>query len=182
MGLRQALKTLLKMGAPSRKFDGGPVSMVLLLRDPRFPELPTVREAAQRGFGVKFTGDRNSRYCIYQQLMFTVGRVGPHALSFFFQTRPYGDDDAAFGRFVEKLNPEQRAAWNEHKAFMAVDYVKGPADIGSKYVVLARLCAELYEQNCTALYIPGVNSLVPGEKNARSQLSRIIADHEVDVT
>jgi hypothetical protein len=65
---------------------------------------------------------------------------------------------------------------------MAVDYAKGEVDTDSKYVVLSKLCSRLYDANCTAIYLPGEHTLVPGEQHARAQLQKIIAYRDVDVT
>jgi hypothetical protein len=93
-------------------------------------------------------------------------------------------DDSEEGRKFERTLPlaTQRQAWTEQKGFIAIDYVKGDVDTGSKYVVLARLSAELYDANCVGLYLPRENTLVPGEGAARDQLNKIIAYQEVDVT
>ena len=65
---------------------------------------------------------------------------------------------------------------------MAVDYVKGDIDMDSQYVVLAKLCAELCDGNCLALYLPQASTLVPGEEFARGQLNKIIVSRNVDVS
>ncbi len=106
-----------------------------------------------------------------------------HTLSFLFKTRRYFDDDPDQARgFKESLRRDDPLqAWIEHKAFFAVAYVKGNVDRDSKYVILARLCAELFDENCTAIYLPGKRALVPGRELALRQLNRMIAYKEVDV-
>jgi hypothetical protein len=180
MGLKEAFNTLMQMGKPGRKPGPHPVSTVLLLREQRFPTLEQLRQAAARAFRQSFSDDKNSRHCVYQQVLFTLARVGPHTLSFFFYTKPYGEDNPQFRKTLPL--PSQRQAWAEHTSWIAVDYAKGDVDIDSKYVVLAKLCAELYDANCVGLYLPKERAFVPGEAAARLQLDKIIAHRDVDVT
>jgi hypothetical protein len=187
MGLKQAFESLLLMGRSSPSESEGPVSIILLLREPLFPTLEQLREAAGRAFGTNFSGERNARHSVYQRgVIFTVANVGAHTLSFLFQTRPYFSYDPQHTRDFEKSlrSAEQRQAFAEHAAYTAIDYVKGEVDIDSKYVVLAKLCAELYNLNCTALYLPFTDRgvLVPGDLAARRQLNKIIAYRDVNVS
>jgi hypothetical protein len=185
MGLEGAFESLLQMGKSKPPQGEGPTSIVLLLRQPHFPTLEQLREAAGRAFGVAFASGRNSRHSVYQRgVIFTLANVGAHTLSFLFQTRAYFADNREHARaFEESLHrDDQRQAWAEHSAYAAIDYVKGDANVDSQYVVLARLCAELYNDNCPAIYLPGASVLVPGEATIRRQLSKIIAYREVDVS
>jgi len=127
-----------------------------------------------------FSDDKSSRHCVYRDAIFTLARIGPHTLSFLNHKQPYGDNFPEFGRKLPRL--DQREAWAKHTAWIAVDYVKGEADIDSKYGVLARLCAELYDANCLGLYLPMENAFLPGDMNARRQLQRIIAVRDVEIT
>jgi hypothetical protein len=184
MGLKKAFESLLRMGDPGRPRGEDPVSMVLLLKESHFPKLAQLREAAGRAFGASFSGDRSSRHSVYQRgVIFTLANVGPHTLSFLYQTMPYADNSERAREFEKTLlRVDQRQAWAEHSAYMAIDYVQGDVDIDSKYVVLARLCAQLYDTNCVALYLPRECALVPGDTAARQQMNKIIAYRSVDVT
>jgi hypothetical protein len=180
MGLKEAFESLLQMGKPSRKIGDTPVSIVLFLREQHFPTLEQLRLAAERAFRRSFSGDKKSQYCVYQQVLFTLARIGPHTLSFLCYTKPYGADDPEFGIVLPLAS--QRRAWAEHTSWIALDYVKGDAAIDSQYVVLARLCAELCDVNCIGLYLPREKTFVPGEESVRGQLSKIIAHRDVNVT
>jgi len=129
MGLKEAFESLLQIGKPSRKVGDCPVSIVLFLREQRFPTLEQLRLAAERAFRRSFSGDKNSRYCVYQQVLFTLARIGPHTLSVLFYTKPYGADDPDFGIALPLVS--QRQAWAEHTSWVALNYVKGVADIDS---------------------------------------------------
>lgn len=184
MGLKEAFESLLRMGKSGRELGDPPVSIVLLLREGSFPRLEQLRELAGRAFGAIFSGDIAARHSIYQRgVIFTLANVGSHNLSFLFRTTPYGDHSKEADDFEKALHrADQRQLWAEHRAFIAIDYVKGDVDIDSQYVVLARLCSELYNANCMGLYLPRENALILGDENARAQLSKIIAHRDVDVT
>ncbi len=183
MGLRQAFESLLRMGQASSSQDEDPVSIVLLLREPRFPTLEQLRDAAGKAFGTPFSGERTARHSVYQQgVLFTLANVGPHTLSFLFYTKPYFDDAEHARAFADSLRrDDQRQVLAAHSAYIAIDYVKGEVDDASKYVVLAMLCAELYNIHCLGIYIPGQRTFVPGEDFARRQLSKIIGSRAVNV-
>ncbi len=179
MGLREALESILNF---SRSGDGPAkpsASMVLLLREPRFPKLEELRQAAERAYGQKFSLQKTDRHCVYTQVLFTIMKIGPHTLSFMFYTKPYGSESPELAN-AWKL-PEQRDAWAVHKAFMAVDYVKGGADFDSRYALLARLCRELYDANGVGLYLPRERAFVPGDSSARDTMNRAVASRSVDI-
>ena len=185
MGLKQAFKSLLRMAEPRLPQSEDPVSIVLLLREPRFPTLEQLREAAGRAFEVTFTDAQNARHSVYQRgAIFTLANIGAHTLSFLFQTRPYFGNEPQHNREFENSlrRDDQRQALAQHAAYMAIDYVKGNFDIDSRYVVLSKLCAKLYDANCVAIYLPAEHSLVPGREHAFAQLKKIIAYRKVDVT
>jgi hypothetical protein len=181
MGLKEAFESLLRMGKSTGTPADTPVSMVLLLKEPRFPSLETLREAAAKAFGVSFQATPTARHSVYVQgTIFTMANVGPHTLSFLFYTKPYGEQSPEFGNSMPLES--QRKAWAEHKAWMAIDYARGRVDIDSKYVVLARLCTHLYDDNCVGLYLPRENAFVPGRAGAGRQLAKIVAYRDVVVT
>jgi hypothetical protein len=158
--------------------------MVLLLREPTFPTLERLRELAEKAFGRPFSGDPTARHSVYiRGVLFTLANVGEHKLSFLFMTKPYVDDSESARKFEKSLKrADQRQAWTEHKAYMAIDYAKGDADTDSQSVVLAQLCAQLYDENCVALYLPAEGALVPGSNAPSRQLDKIIAYRKVDVS
>ncbi len=177
MGLRAALESILRFGKASRTSSDDPVSLVLMLKEERSPNLENLCQAGARAFGTNFSVGKGSRHCVYQNVLFTLMNVGPHTLSFLFYTKPYGGQELAGAM----RRPDQQKAWTEHTAWIAVDYAKGEVDLGSKYVVLAMLCAELCDTNCLGLYIPGEKTFVPGEESVRRQLAKIIASRPVNV-
>jgi hypothetical protein len=179
MGLKAALESILRLGNAAPATHAPPVSMVLLLRAERFPNLEQLRDAAEKAYGRKFSGDKSSAHCVYQQILFTLARVGPHTLSFMFYTKPYDEEYRALGN--SWALPNQRTAWAEHTAWIAVDYAKGELDLEARYALLARFCAELYDDNCVGVYLPREGAFIPGASSVRNMLSRAIASRNVDI-
>jgi hypothetical protein len=137
MGLKEALESILNFGKGGRGPSEPPASMVLLLREERFPRLEQLRQVAERAFGTPFSLDKASRHSVYLQVLFTLMRVGPHTISFMFYTKPYGEDSPELGKSWRL--PSQRRAWTEHTAWIAIDYVKGEIDFESRYALLANV-------------------------------------------
>jgi hypothetical protein len=180
MGLKEALEGILNLGKSGRRPSQPPASVVLLLREQRFPNLEELRQAAEKAFGVTFSLEKSSRHSVYVQVLFTLMNIGRHTVSFMFYTKPYGDDSQKLGQ-AWRL-PSQRSAWAAHTAWIAVDYVKGGIDFESRYALLARLCRELYDANCSGVYLPREKAFVPDEVPAREMLDRAIASRQIDVT
>jgi len=184
MGIKEAFKSLLRMGKTGHAPAEDPISIVLLLSESHSRSLEQLREAAGRAFGISFSGDRAARHSVYVRgIIFTLANVGPHKLSFLRMTKPYGAGSAEFQAFEKALPLDsQRRAWSEHQAYMAIDYVEGNVDLDSKYVVLAKLCAELCDSNCLGIYLPRENTLVPGLEAARAQLNKIMSYKNVKIS
>jgi hypothetical protein len=178
--LKRAFESLLQWGEAPDKHGRNPVSMVLLLREPSFPTLDQLRSSAERAFGHSFTGDKESRHCVIQAVLFTIMKAGPHSLSFLNYTKPYGDDSPNFGKSLPKAS--QRRAWAEHTAWTAVDYVKGAADLELEYAVLARLCAEMLDSNCVGLYVLGRRTFIPNGSWLLEYLRRVSGARSLGVT
>ena len=171
LNFKKAFGAILRLGRPV-EHDDAPVSMVLLLREPRFLTLDQLRSAGERAFGTPFSGGKESQHFVMQAALFTLMKVGPHALSFLNYTKPYGalDFPPEFAMSFPKAN--QREAWIAHRAWKAVDYVKGGKDLKVEYGVLATLCAEMIDTNCLALYEPRDQTLIPNDGSLQQGLKR----------
>jgi hypothetical protein len=177
--LKEAFESILRWGDGPDKDGDNPVSMVLLLREPRFSTLDQLRLAAERAFGTSFTGDKQARHYVVQVALLTIMKAGPHSLSFLNYRKPYNDDSPNFGRSLPKAS--QRQAWAEHTAWTAVDYVKGGSDLELEYAVLAKLCAEMLDVNCVGLYVPGKRAFIPNDGSLRGELQRMAASRPLGV-
>jgi hypothetical protein len=180
LNLKEAFEAILRRGDSPGKDSDLPVSMVLLLRESRFPTLDQLRLAAERAFGTSFAGGKESQHCVIQAVLFTLIKAGPHTLSFLNYTKPYGDDSPDFGKKMPKAS--QRQAWAEHTAWTAVDYVKGSVDLELEYAVLAKLCAEMFDANCTGLYVPRERMFIPNDGSLQVELRRVAAVRPLGVT
>lgn len=173
LNLNKALAGIMRWGKSPDKDSDVPVSMVLLLREPRFITPDQLRLAAERAFGVSFAGGKESEHFVLQEALFTLMKAGPHMLSFLNYTKPYDVGSQKFARSMPKAS--QRQAWAEHTAWTAVDYVSGGVDPELEYGVLARLCAEMLDDNCVGLYVPREQSFIPNDGSLREGLKRIAA-------
>jgi hypothetical protein len=176
----KAFETLLQSLKSADKGAARPFSMVLLLRESRFPTLDGLRLAAEKAFGTPFTDDKGSRHYVVQAALLTIVKAGPHTLSFLNQTRPYGDDPQEFERAWPRAS--EREAWARHTAWTAVDYVKGGADLKLEYPVLAKFCAEMLDVNCVGVYVPGEQTFIPNDGSLPEELQRMTGSRQLGVT
>jgi hypothetical protein len=73
--LKKAFESILRWGEAPDQDGENPVSMVLLLREPRFSTLDQLRSAAERAFGTSFSGDKESRHYVVQVVLFTIMKL-----------------------------------------------------------------------------------------------------------
>jgi hypothetical protein len=183
LNLKNVFAALLGFQKPAEEDAGLPVSLVLLLRDSHFLTLDQLRLAGERAFGTSFAGTRKeARHFVVELTLFTIMKAGPHTLSFLNYTKPYGEGDfpQEFGRSLPEAS--QRLAWAAHKAWTAVDYVKGGVDVELEHCVLAKLCAEMLDNNCVGVYVPREHSFIPNDGALRMGLLRIAASRYFDTT
>ena len=105
--------------------------------------------------------------------MFTMMKAGPHLLTFLKHKKPYGEGEFPKDFAGSLPQSSQRQAWVEHTAWTAVNYAKGGTDPEREYGVLAKLCAEMLDENCVAVYVPGEQSLIPNDVSLRDELRRM---------
>jgi len=182
LNLKAAFAAILRFGKRPDTNTNDPVSMVLLLREPEFPTLDQLRSAAERAYGKSFAGGKESTYCVVQAVLFALMKVGPHMLSFLNYRKPYGEGEFPQDFATALPKASQRQAWTGHKAWTAVDYVKGGVDLELEYAVLAKLCAEMLDSNCVGLYVPREHSLIPNDSSLQGELQRIAASRDLRLT
>jgi hypothetical protein len=100
-------------------------------------------------------------------------RIGPHVLSFMFYTKPYFEGQPDFVRELPLI--KQRLACDQHTAWLAMNYAKGPGSNNIQYALLSRLCVEVLDGNCTGAYIPGEQLLIPNDGSLVKALHRNIS-------
>ena len=175
LNLRKAFESILGFENRAEK-QTLPVSIVLLLRNPEFSTLDELRVEAERAFGVSFDNTKESQCSVMEAGIFTLMKFGPHTISFLNYTKRY-DADGDFPKDFEESLPQesQRWAWSQHTSWTAVDYVNGGMDLELEYAVLAKLCAEMINDNCSGVYVPRERSLAPNDGSLRGNLTRIAA-------
>jgi hypothetical protein len=174
LNLKEALKSLFRMGRKpnSDEDEEGPISMVLLLREPRFLKLDQLRTAGETAFGVPFGENKDAPNFVMQTILVTLIRVGPHTLSSLNFTKPYGEDRQA--NFLASMKkPAQRQAWAAHTAWTAIDYVKGSPNPDLAYAVLANLCQALVDVNCVGIWMPHARMMIPAGEPLQQYLKRV---------
>jgi hypothetical protein len=173
LNLKAAFQSLLQMGkrGDDGSDDDGPVSIVLLLRESRVTSLERLRLACTNAFREPFSSESSGRYFVVQKVIFTIINAGPHALSFMHYSKPYGEDRSR--EFLNSMRlPSQRKGWAEHTAWEAIDYVKSRGNLDLEYAVLAKLCAELVNENCTGAWLPKHQMMIPNDGSLATYLQR----------
>jgi hypothetical protein len=79
-----------------------------------------------------------------------------------------------------KMLPQdsQQKAWGEHEAWISLDYLRGGRDLELEYSALARLAAEMVDENSSGLYIPRESSFIPNDDSLRGALEQMAASAE----
>jgi hypothetical protein len=148
-----------------------PISMVLLLRKPhRFSE-EELRTAAEKAWGVSFAGINGSTRTVTQSEDSTSLQAGSHLLSFRNSSRPYVDKPEDDVNWLPRAS--QQRAWAEHRACIWVDYVTPGTDVELAHCVLSGLVARLIDENCTGVYAPSEDSLIPADESLYEDLQKM---------
>jgi hypothetical protein len=153
-----------------------PLSMVLLLRTPHFFRDDELRSAAERAWRVSFAGGPGSLHAVAQSKPATLLKAGPHLLSLFHYPKPYFDNPGSNVDWLPQTS--QRRAWAEHTACVGVDYMNPETDVELGYCVLAKLVAEMLDENCTAVYIPREIILIPHDQSLYTELLRMASTRD----
>lgn len=155
------------------------LSVVMLLRQPHLFQAEELRQAAERAWRVPFDGKASSKHCVAQSGHVTLLKAGPHLLSFFYYSAPYVEKPGENLSWLPRLS--QQRAWAEHLACIGVDYMNPETDIELGYCVLAKLVAELLDENCTGIYLPRESSLIPNQDQLYSELQRMSCTRDVGI-
>jgi hypothetical protein len=154
-----------------------PLSMVLLLRRPHVFSGDELRLAAERAWRVSFTSNKDSsKHFVSPSGSVTFLKAGPHLLNLFFYSKPYVENPQDNITWLKKEN--QRRAWAEHSACVGVDYLNPETDAELGYCVLAKLVAELLDENCTSIYVPRERSLIPNNAGLYGELQNMASSRE----
>ena len=144
----------------------------------RFSE-EELQTAAERGWDKKFDGKEDPMFFVSADLpALTVVKAGPYIVRVTsVPTRFADNDEFALSNLPQ---PEQKKAWTEHHACTLLDLFN---DFSSKerrmpdadaYASLAKLALQLGDPNCTAIYLPTKNVMMPNDGAAEQGLRLLI--------
>jgi hypothetical protein len=125
-----------------------------------------LRAAGERGWGKKFDGKEDPMYFVSaDHAALTMVKAGPHIIRVTsLPTRYANDDEYALSQLPQ---PEQKKAWTDHHACALLDLFN---DFSSEsrsvpdtdaYASLAKLALQLGDPNCTAVFLPIKNIMMP---------------------
>ena len=174
MKLAKLLKSMI--GKASKTQSEQMRAMVIMQRIAhRFSE-EELRAAGELGWGKKFDGKEDPMFFVSAHDPLPVLKAGPHIICVTSVAARYSDDDE---RVLSQLpQPEQKKAWTEHHAFTILELFN---DIESRsipdaeaYASLARLALHLGDPNCTAIFVPIKNIMMPNNGAADEGLRLLI--------
>jgi hypothetical protein len=154
-------------------------SIVIMQRKAHLFSEEELRVAGERGWGKKFDGKEDPMYFVsVNHSMLTVVKAGPHIIRVTSVPNRYADDDDY--ALSQLSQPEQKKAWVEHHACAFLEFFN---DLSSKpgiipdaeaYASLAKLALQLGDPNCTAIFVPIKNVMMPNDGTAEEGLRLLI--------
>jgi hypothetical protein len=148
--------------------DASLCSLVLLLRAPRSFSLCELREAAERGWHRKFDGVEDPMYFAVEQKPIAMIKAGPSVMQVLQASKPYLSHTPEVLKHLHQ--PEQKKACLDHFAWVAIDQWNRDLTKSEAYASLAKLAQQLSDENCSGLYLPGENILMPNDGTAEQGL------------
>ncbi|MBT9330547.1 hypothetical protein [Paracidobacterium acidisoli] len=154
-------------------------SIVIMQREVhRFNE-EELRAAGGRGWGKNFDGKEDPMYFVSaDHPALTVLKAGPHIIRVTSTPKRYADDDEY--ALSQLPQPEQKNAWTEHRACAFLDLFNDLSSASRSipdadaYASLAKLALQLGDSNCTAIFVPIKNIMMPNDGTAEQGLRLLI--------
>jgi hypothetical protein len=173
------VSTLIQRRKLERNDQEMPISMVLLLRTTHLFRKDELISAAERAWHRSFSGGDGSMHFVTQSGHVTIVKVGAFILNIANSSGPYLDNPENTAKSLPQES--QRKAWSQHRAWTAIDCWNLDADVELQHCVLAKLAAELLDDNCVGIYIPDQSSFVPNGSFLYGELTRIAASRDFEV-
>jgi uncharacterized protein YegJ (DUF2314 family) len=162
------------------------LSIVILLSEPQTLSERNLGEAVESAYGhpEKLSSSDGSLHAIKPGFAYFL-KIGPHLLQILNTFNPYVDDPVGDAATIPELR--RRKAFAEHRAWMSVDYLRGPykAAASKAYGLLGKLSAELLSEDYLGLYFPDANEIVPAAPNVAQKLRAFVSLddlHDASVT
>ncbi len=144
----------------------------------RFSE-EELQAAGERGWGKTFDGKADPMYFVSaDHPALTVVKAGPHIIRVTSVPARYADDDEY--ALSQLPQPEQKKAWTEHRACAFLDLFNDLSSESKRipdaeaYASLAKLGLQLGDPNCTAIFVPIKNIMMPNDGTAEQGLRLLI--------
>ncbi|HEX2853404.1 MAG TPA: DUF2314 domain-containing protein [Opitutaceae bacterium] len=155
------------------------VSLVLLLKQPRYLEARVLAEILRSAWGISFStggGDGDKRgseepFIVGETPIFLV-QTGTTLFIVHNHERSYFDDVDEVAKGVPELR--LRSIVQEHRAWLSVDAmgVEGAAETAAAYAKISRALAEFADDSVLGLLQPANNRLTPWESELEARLRR----------
>jgi hypothetical protein len=161
-------KKLKRLFIKPEKSEAMPYSLVLLQRRPhRFSQVD-VQAAAERGWGRSFDGQADPMYFVGQKGAVTMVKAGRYLLNILHASETYFGDPQGIAKQLPQ--EEQKKAWLEHHAWVALDFWNLDLPRAEAYENLARLAIQLADSNCSGVFLPRDEVLMPNDGTAEEGL------------
>ncbi len=130
-----------------------PVSLVLLLRQPRALDTDALARAAAAAFGVEVrAGDGDGGSYVAGESPHFLVQLPDCLLAVHNAALPYFDSPVAVAATLPELRLREAVA--RHRAWVSVECLHAGAAAGNPYGTVARLAAALLDGDCLALCVP----------------------------
>lgn len=154
------------------------VSLVLLLREPRYLEARVLAEVLRSAWGLEFpasgvkdedSGEKGGPFLVGENPLF-MANTGTGMFIIHNHEKEYFCEQAKMAEKVPELR--QRTILLQQRAWLSIDAmgVEGEADTAAAYVKIARALAELADDKVLALYQPASNRLTPWDAELEGRL------------
>jgi len=138
-----------------------------------------LKAAGERGWGKKFDGKEDPMYFVsVDHTTLTVLKAGPHIIRVTSSPARYAEDDAY--ALSQLPQPEQKKAWTDHHACTFLELFNDFSGESKRisdadaYATLAKLALQLGDSNCTAIFVPIKNFMLPNDGIAEQGLRLLI--------
>jgi hypothetical protein len=156
-----------------------PRSIVVMQRSAHSFSEEELRAAAERGWKKKFDGKDDPMFFVsVDHPALTVVKAGTHIIRVTCAPDRYANDDEY--ALSQLPRSEQKAAWMQHRGCAFIELFN---DLSTKekaipdaeaYASLARLALQLGDHNCTAIFVPVKNLMMPNDGTAEEGLRLLI--------
>ena len=157
---------------PEQQEQEMPYSVVLLLRSYLPLSEHELQLAAEQGWAMSFDGIRDPMYFVSVAGTHGFVKAGRYVIKLLSISQPYlGNVD----EIAEQLpRQEQRSAWRDHRAWLALDFWNPGMAKTDAYEVLARLSIPLLSDQCCGVFLPKEEIFMPNDGTAQEGLQLLL--------